>query len=219
MTDEELEQRLITIYQEREKGRAGAAAIWNAPPVRNYGIYFGRFNGESIFWLSTRSGQNEQGRFYVDLITRDCICRMQFTEHYENAGWEKSSLRQWLNTDFFDQAFSQEEKQRILMNENYVTADNHRPIFHKSRYATEDILCDGKGFGPLSDRVWLPDIEYYERYLSFEGTRKIETFWLRSTGFDKTRAAIVENGSVVPEGWVGHDMVEWGVRPCIRISL
>ena len=49
------------------------------------------------------------------LISRYCLdCRPFHDDRHEAVTWEKSSLRSWLNSTFYDNAFSGEEKERIL---------------------------------------------------------------------------------------------------------
>lgn len=45
----------------------------------------------------------------------------RYHDEYSGAVWENCSLRAWLNETFYETAFSEEEKQRILLTD--VTAD------------------------------------------------------------------------------------------------
>lgn len=50
------------------------------------------------------------------LISKYCLnCRPFHDDRHEaSVTWENSSLRSWLNTIFYDNAFSEEEKERII---------------------------------------------------------------------------------------------------------
>lgn len=47
------------------------------------------------------------------LISKDCIKKMSYSDNLEY-GWENSKIRAFLNNDFINDAFSEEEKARIL---------------------------------------------------------------------------------------------------------
>lgn len=81
-------------------------------------IVFGKYeqdnnvsNGkEAVEWIVLTKEENR--RFVISKYALDC--QLYDTEH-AHVGWEKSSLRQWLNQSFFDAAFSEEEKTAILV--------------------------------------------------------------------------------------------------------
>lgn len=73
-------------------------------------VYFGKYNGEPIAWqiLNTKEHQ-------VLLITKDAITEMSFNKEYKSTDWESSSIRNWLNNEFYN-TFDENEKSKIVKN-------------------------------------------------------------------------------------------------------
>lgn len=88
-------------------------------------ITFGKFeqdgnekNGEEdIRWITLEDTGNER-----TLISLDVIYAMPFDNKFEfkndafDCDWQNSAIRKWLNEDFYDLAFSEEEKKYIMVN-------------------------------------------------------------------------------------------------------
>ena len=66
---------------------------------------------ESIEWLVLDSF--DDGSWL--LLTRDCVEVMPYNNEYADKTWENSSLRKWLNDEFYNHAFSTEEKENIFL--------------------------------------------------------------------------------------------------------
>ena len=49
------------------------------------------------------------------LITKDAIDRKPYNNELRGITWEECSLRQWLNYEFINQAFSKEEQNEIIL--------------------------------------------------------------------------------------------------------
>lgn len=75
-------------------------------------VYFGKYKGEPIAWqiLNTKAHQ-------VLLITKDAIDEMAFNKEYKSTDWESSSIRNWLNNEFYN-TFDEKEKSKIIKNNN-----------------------------------------------------------------------------------------------------
>ena len=129
----------------------------------------------------------------------------------ENVTWETCSLRAWLNSEFIDSAFSEEEQERI--NVTAVRADRN----------PDESTSPGN---PTNDRVYLLSIEEALRYFRSDselacvstaytmskGAGYWANYWLRTPGTNLQHASAIETG-----GWVsyGGQYVEWG-RYCVR---
>ncbi len=120
--------------------------------------------------------------------------------------WKESSLRSWLNGDFYNSAFTAVEKARICSS---LLKNENNPV-----YGTE-------GGDNTSDRVFLLSINEANRYFGSNGARKCQAtayansigsyppnngsgycrWWLRSPGIDQRSAAFVgANGAVDTAG-------------------
>ena len=137
--------------------------------------------------------------------------------------WKNSSIRQWLNTDFYNTAFNDSEKSRIAIT---VLKNPDNP-----KYGTE-------GGGDTRDRIFLLSLDEAEWYLMYDAERRLNPtpyavkrgayvsemywsswWWLRSPGFDQGDASFVSAvGALCPSGnYVGNDY--YAVRPALWITL
>jgi len=130
----------------------------------------------------------------------------RYNEKREDVTWETCTLRKWLNGDFYNDAFTEEEKKRILLTE-VRNEDN-------PRYKTP-------GGNDTEDRVFLLSLGEAERYLpkTFLSQRMVTPYakkhgaytsglgtcwwWLRSPGSGPCGAASVyHNGDISVRGLV-----------------
>ena len=141
-----------------------------------------------------------------------------------NTTWEKSSLRNWLNTSFFDGAFDRKQQNAIVTTavDNSYDQGNHNWRDNGSKLTT--------------DRVFLLSYKEAENYFTSNKLRicKATTYamrkgvsvdslisclwWLRSPGFDSMSAARVDK-----DGTLGYsnivDYTRNGVRPVIWVNI
>ena len=145
-----------------------------------------------------------------------------YHEKLENITWEKCSLREWLNEEFYNNAFDSSEKSRILQ----VTIKN-----------PGNLLRGTDGGIDTKDRIFLLNRDEANRYFTSNDDRKcrasdyakengayvnssngISRWWLRSPGFNSTLAAIVDSGGYVSDGnSVSH--ADTAVRPAFWLDL
>jgi hypothetical protein len=79
---------------------------------------FGSYDGKDIEWL-VLDAQGDKAL----VITKDIIDRRKYNKKYVGTTWEQCDLRQWLNGDFYTQAFSSIERSAtVLTNVSYASA-------------------------------------------------------------------------------------------------
>ena len=78
-------------------------------------IVFGEFECFPIVWKVVSNKENR-----LSLFCERSLCRMSFDE-FGNEDYEKSSLRKWLNTEFYNNAFSETEKTIIEKSNRQIT--------------------------------------------------------------------------------------------------
>ena len=180
-------------------------------------VYFGRYEqGEGvrpIEWRVLEAGEK------VLLITEYGIDCKKYNETKTAITWEKCSLRKWLNHEFLEKAFGEEEEAMICV--ATVKADKN------PKYNTDP-------GNDTCDKIFLLSIPEVEKYLPSDeqrnciptayavkqGAYKNEDtgccwWWLRSPGLNSNSAAIVlSDGSV----HLGGDDVSDG-SGCIRPAL
>lgn len=147
--------------------------------------------------------------------------RQPYNENRKAITWEESSLRAWLNGEFINRAFSDEEKENINITE-VVNQDNQ--------------FCGTEGGNNTADKIFLlslqevaPKFDGKEYgFLDYEAINcktssfsKMETmyWWLRSPGSDGDTAAVIfDNGWI----WADGNTVNYygvGVRPALHLNL
>ena len=136
----------------------------------------------------------ETGRALI--VSRKGLLPMPYHRKYEAVTWQDSDLRGWLNGEFFDHSFNEEEKRRILKavtchtdNSFYgISAgpDTEDRVFLLSLEEAEDCFSD-----PVSRvRTATP----YAKHCGAYTYAKDSCFWwLRSPGADQSYAACVPN--------------------------
>ena len=159
----------------------------------------------------------------VLLISKFALDCKRYNASYTDVIWETCSLREWLNNDFIDSAFSEEEKAMIPT--VTVLADKN------PKYNTYP-------GGTTQDKVFLLSIAEANKHFRSDSARQCEPtqyavangayidsdngncwWWLRSPGNYQDNAAIVSfDGAVICYGYsVNNDTV--AVRPALWINL
>lgn len=222
-------------YKDSETQRINATYQYYKPALDSAAVgdtvIFGKYeqdndtsNGkENIEWLVLAKRGNRL--LVISQYALDC---QQYNAHGKDVTWQSCTLRQWLNDDFLNTAFSDGEKAMIPT----VTVSAGK----NPDYSTNPGIA-------TQDRVFLLSITEVNRYFKTDDARMcVPTvyakangadtsrnntkggaatcwLWLRSPGRDQDDAALV-----AASGWVdnGGDRVSWnnvGIRPAIWINI
>lgn len=195
-------------------------------PVHEYpSMLFGKFeqdgqidNGEEpIEWLIV-----EEDEKTLTLISEYILKSSQMYDKYFPITWEDCIPRRWLNDEFYESAFSDEEKAAILL--SLVHTENN------PEYDTD-------GGNDTYDHVFLPSIEEASRWFTDEIELQASAtdfaqsdgvyqdpdyqtacWWLRSPGGDPRWIAFVDFYSGIAK--FGRDDYFWynGLRPVIILD-
>lgn len=138
-----------------------------------------------------------------------------------NITWEECDLRKWLNTEFINEAFSDEEQQRIIktkvanyeqtlfgQNETKITIDK---VFVLSSTEFND-YCDEKDKRKAIGSIYAVE-NHFKANSKFEGT-----YWLRDQAFKYNKAVIVEKNGDLNRMGINVDHQEIGVRVAMWIK-
>ena len=139
------------------------------------------------------------------LLSKEALDRKPYHEKYEAATWERCTLRRWLNGEFLREAFSEEERERIIL------ADV--PAHKNPEYDTDP-------GNPTKDQVFLLSCREAMEYLPSDELRSCgKWWWLRSPGNNPGFAVYVNyDGSLCGFG-VGVGSGGGAVRPALWIHL
>jgi hypothetical protein len=183
---EELNDYLKRIQFDRQKGEY---------------IFFGTVNGRQLWW--TVLDRVEQKAL---IIINGVICNRPFHQFGCNISWKDCSLRSWLNNDFLELCFSEEEQSRILLCDNVINEDN-------PEYKT-------KGCEPTSDKVFLLSVSEAKNYYSDNQSRANGSWWwLRTPGDSPNYAAFVRYDGKIHDYGLLVDSQDIGVRPAMWIKV
>ena len=195
--------------------------LFNPESVKQGGyIKFGSYpqeNGntrEPIEWLVLEVNGNEA--FLVSRYGLDC---RQYHHACVSMTWEQCDLRKWLNHDFLEAAFTEEEQRRIKVSE--VVNDNSRQY-------------DTRGGNNTRDRVFCLSLAEAEQYFENDSERRCRPtaqakahgayvsagccyWWLRSPGdYQHSASYVYTGGALLPIGDYVH--CDYGaVRPALRL--
>jgi len=122
------------------------------PVIENIGqvVEFGVWRGEPIKW---RVLDIQDGRALV--LAEDILAVRQFAElkSLENSDykmtWEDSDIRKWLSEDFFDEAFSKNEQNAILLTK-FINPDRR--------------MFPAEGEGDTNDKIFLLRLDEINKY-------------------------------------------------------
>ena len=200
----------------RVKFKAGNSITFGNYPQTKAGN-----DNTSIEWLVLES----DGETAL-LISRYALDCKPYNEKYESTTWETCTLRGWLNNEFFNKAFSAEEKQYILQSD--VSADKNPGYSTNPGNATKDkvfllsVVEANKYFQSDDARKCAPTDYAIQQGAYTSDSYKVEGrkacwWWLRSPGFSSSLAAIVLTGGSVDGNSVSNS--HYAVRPCVRVRL
>lgn len=178
---------------------------------------FGEYANEKIKWqVLAKKGDR------MLVISKNIIeCKKYNTEN-TGVTWENCTLRKWLNNDFYNKVFSNDEK-AMIQTTNVVNKDN--------------LKYDTKAGNNTKDEVFLLSIDEANQYFASADKRQCQgtssaksnglyvhnndkSFWLlRSPGFVQGCVAYVRTSGNVDMRGNDVDDGNGGIRPAMWISL
>ena len=168
------------------------------------------------------------------LISDYALDNVKYNEVYEDVTWETSSIRKWLNNDFLNKAFTDEQQSKIIV--SYIENKDN------AEYKT-------KGGNNTYDKLFLLSIDEANRYFKNDETRTayptpyakskrsvngnlwvskeiVSTdrggscfWWLRSSGYRQYRTALVNLGGRMDSRGDNVDVGIFAVRVALKINL
>ncbi len=167
-------------------------------------LMFGHIDHEDnkIPWVVLDSVNNE-----LLLLCRNIISEQIFNSgDYQGVVWSNCSVRQWLNSEFLELCFSNNELERIVTKE--IRTDIKAGLFGSKI-----------GNDVSHDRVFLLSMDEVLKYLPTPQSRALHNrWWLRSPGSDNEYvAAVFDNGKIDKSGFL-VDRYYGGIRPAVWIS-
>ena len=191
--------------------------------IVNFGLYEQDGDDENgkepIEWRILAKNQNK----YL-LICEYGIDVMQFHSPQSDINWESSMLRQWLNKDFINDAFNQNEK-AIISNttvkskgqimwgdvSSFVTVDDGNDTIDKIFLLSPD---EAYSYFPTNKSREL----YLTRYAMQKSGQSKFAWWLRTKGATTTRISFVDQDGDVEDNGSFVDL-QFAIRPAMWIAI
>lgn len=168
-------------------------------------FFLGTYKGKRLWWKVISLQQEENCEIAI-AITADKICDRPFNDVLKgDTPWCDSELREWLNNDFYNECFTEEEKRKILVCD---LENENNPEFNTP------------GGEVTADKVFLLSIdEAYDLFRNDKERSCGSMWWLRTVGSIPSFACVVDRkGELYVDG--ESQCQDYGVRPaiCYRIK-
>ena len=163
-------------------------------------VTFGTYNGKPIHWrVCDASGKLKM------LIAEEIVLEKPYNDLRVDTYWQTATLRKWLNKEFLQEAFTQEERLMIVA----------------TRRTNEPNECFFTNAGlPTMDKVFVLSKQELDRYIPDPKDRTFGQWWWLRTPGDNLLAveAVDEQGEAYLHG-VNVNYPTGGVRPALWILL
>ena len=172
---------------------------------------------EDVEWIVLEKKESQ-----ILVISKYVLDCKPYNTGYTEVTWEKCTLREWLNNDFFDSTFF--AKQKEMISSGSVPADKNPDYSTNPGKATQDqvfllsINEANKYFSSNSARQCKPTDYAIENGVLENGSGNC-WWWLRSSGYLQFYAAGVDYTGDVVEYGTRVNYGNYAVRPAMWIDL
>lgn len=215
-----LSQKALMPTKERVRQCWSAESRTRAPELDESGGYcvrMGRYAGRDLYWRILRNNGD----------TAYCLCEtgilsetfMDEEGPIEGCYWENSMLREWLNGEFLQEAFSESEKRHLITvrteKDTLHSSGTHDTVFLMSAAEVSCLLPD-PGERLLSGT---PDDVSLTGKICMDSDLTGDWWWLRTGGLEEDCFCCVSpSGEIDRQGAWGHSEV-CAVRPAVMVDL
>ncbi|WKY48305.1 DUF6273 domain-containing protein [Eubacteriaceae bacterium ES3] len=193
---------------------------------RTSSLYLGQYeqdnNPDSIEGILWQVLENDEGILFL-LADRN-IDTIQYHQKYENITWAESSLREWLNSDFYENAFSKAERTLVKLtklpndsNTAYGTTGGLDTEDYFFLLSIADVYNQDYGFSDSASRMVINT--HYTGSRGATGKELGDGFWwLRSPGRSNRDALVVYFDGFTTNYGYNVDFVGIGLRPACNFD-
>lgn len=181
---------------------------------------------EEIEWLVL--DQQDDKLLVISKYILDVKKYNETGERGEEITWENSTIRKWLNEDFVQEAFNEQEQAQILVTQ--VKADKNPDYDTEAGNDTEDKLflpglddvrntyftSDEERICGATDYAIAGGVVTYEKYM--DGDHVAGVWWIRTPGAEAHTFVDIVYDGFVNKGGVGVLLPNIGVRPMMWIE-
>jgi hypothetical protein len=174
---------------------------------------YGTYNGQPIEWQTLAVDTSDKEHQRALLISKDGVALMPFnTLEGEEITWEKATLRTWLNGEFYNAAFTDEQKAKILETDISTTANAESGAVDTSK---------------TKDKVFILSADECKQYFANDEAMAASyggedvAWWTRTPGNDLTGrvCTYADGGGLYMTGNQNHTADGAAVRPAIWVDI
>ena len=157
------------------------------------------------------------------LTTRYAIASIPYHDRKAEVTWETSEIRQWLNTDFYDTAFDEEDKALILEsylhnrdNPQYPVDGGEATFDYVYLMSYDEVMAS---FSTQRSRILRPTTHARDQHVDV--SQKDDTCWwfLRTPGDSQKNVMYVSADGSVTNSGTQVNAKKGGIRPTIHILV
>lgn len=181
-------------------------------------IYFGHYeqdnntaNGpEEIKWIVLAKKGDK-----ILVQSEDLLDVKPYHEAYIGVNWEDCTLREWMNDEFYNTAFTDEERQQIEQTylQNEIGPDTEDYVFVLSADEADQYYADD------DDRIAKPTPYAIEQGAYVNEDKSGGCWWLRSYGFLNRDVSDVKSNGIIFKDGIDVTADDCAVRPVMWISV
>lgn len=186
-------------------------------------LFFGKYynNGEDLEPIEWTVLDKTDGKKLI--VTKYAIDSVPYNNNLESTTWDKSDIRKWLNSEFYNLAFDEEEKRKIVLTKIYAQENPNHPNNTNIGNDTEDNVFllsyqeVTKYFQNENDRL-LKSTKYAVSKGCYTNASGNVAWWTRSAGLTETSPEYL--ASAGDFGVRNHEVNEKiiGTRPAMWIK-
>ena len=201
---------------------------------------FGTINNQKIKWFLLDKTDKT-----ALLVSRDVLEIYKYYQSFTPTNWIKSDIRTYLNNDFFNSIFNEDEKNKILKNENddmitildtelikkyFGFINNSFGILYEdepegapNQKLISKLINDNKNIG-FNNKKHFDEIkkiksdltdEYFDEF--FDYANNCVSFWLKDDTNNNYEANIIDSLGYLSSIRVNSENI--GIRPVLMVSL
>lgn len=199
-------------------------------------VDFGRQNGKPVTWLVI--SEDDEGKI---LLSENILDVKKYNEKYEKIDWDKTTLYEYLNSDFVNEYFSKEERDQMIFTNDVdndlvtmLSINNLLDLYGDMNYMKDGYYGDPNFFEANKNIVAKPEeLAIYNEIDVFDNETMAQImrtdidnrydfangcagYWILNQVDDTPNAFLVSATGYIDNMPIDTDYI--GIRPVIRIK-
>lgn len=183
-------------------------------------VQFGHWPHDSNTPIEWKCYSDTPGK--ILLISINSIDCFYYKENLVECTWESSDLRKWLNTFFYNNAFTDSEKEKIALSP-FFCEDNPKYLTKGGNFCNDYVAIPSLNevyyyLKPRNEHIKGATTYAIEKGVFFNSENLHSTYWLRTPGYHNTGACVVDTFGYISRSGNGVNDNTNGIVPIIWIN-